>query len=122
MTKSILESCQDAESLTIPTLTAQNGLLTTTSNDKAETLNNCFFSCINKCLPPLSDEDILLPTSPTCSESILIAEECVATALLKLDISKSTGSDGISARMLKHTALNIAPSLTKLFNLSITIS
>jgi hypothetical protein len=37
-------------------------------------------------------------------------------ALLKLDVSKSMGIDGISAKM---TALNIAPSLSKLFNLSI---
>ena len=40
-------------------------------------------------------------------------------ALLELDVSKSTGIDGISAKMLHHTALNVAPSLTKLFNLSI---
>ena len=39
-------------------------------------------------------------------------------ALLKLDVSKSTGIDGISVKILKHTAPNIAPSLTKLFNLS----
>ena len=37
-----------------------------------------------------------------------------------LDISKSSGSDGISAQMLKSTALNIAPSLTKLFNILIS--
>ena len=71
------------------------------------------------CLPPLSDEDLQPPTSPSCPESILIAEEYVATALLKLDVSKSTGIDSVSARMLKSTALSIAPSLTKLFNLSI---
>ena len=36
-----------------------------------------------------------------------------------LDISKSSGPDGISARMLKATANVIAPSITALFNLSI---
>ena len=40
--------------------------------------------------------------------------------LVNLDISKSSGTDGISARMLKSSALSIAPSLTKLFNLSLT--
>ena len=47
--------------------------------------------------------------SASCSESILIAEEYVASALQNLDVSKSTGIDGVSARMLKNTALSIAP-------------
>ena len=37
------------------------------------------------------------------------------------DTSKSNGPDGISARMLKHTAISITPSITWLFNLSIRI-
>ena len=36
-----------------------------------------------------------------------------------LDVSKSSGPDGISARMLKATANVIASSITVLFNLSI---
>ena len=40
--------------------------------------------------------------------------------LISLDMSKSSGSDGISPRMLKSTAYSIALSLTKLFNLSLT--
>ena len=36
-----------------------------------------------------------------------------------LDPSKSTGPDGISARMLKATTVSIAPSITKLFNMSL---
>ena len=104
----------------IPTLTSSSdGLQATSSNEKAKLLNHYFFSCFNQCLPPLTDEDLQAPISPSCPESILIAEEYVATALLKLDVSKSTGIDGVSSRMLKYTALNIAPSLTKLFNLSI---
>ena len=39
--------------------------------------------------------------------------------LASLDVSKSSGQDGISARMLKFTAYSIAPSLTKLLNLSL---
>ena len=34
-------------------------------------------------------------------------------------ISKATGADNISARMLKGTVSSITPSLTKMFNLSI---
>ena len=37
-----------------------------------------------------------------------------------LDPSKANGPDGNSAQMLKGTAHNIAPSLTKLFNISIS--
>ena len=96
-----------------------DGSHATTSNEKAKLLNHYFYSCFNKCLPPLSDEDLQPPASTSCSESILIAEEYVASALQNVDVSKSTGIDDVSARMLKHTALSIAPSLTKLFNLSI---
>ena len=42
-------------------------------------------------------------------------------AQLPLDTTKSSGPDGISAAMLKHTAGTIAPSLTKIFNLSICL-
>ena len=40
--------------------------------------------------------------------------------LVALDITKASGIDGIPTRMLKNTAPNIVPSLTKLFNLSIS--
>jgi len=37
-----------------------------------------------------------------------------------VDTSKVSGPDGVSSRMLKATAHPITPSLTKLFNISIT--
>ena len=40
--------------------------------------------------------------------------------LLSLNTSKANGPDGISATMLKSTAYSIAPTLTKLFNESIS--
>ena len=42
------------------------------------------------------------------------------TQLIHLDISKSTGSDQISAKFLKMAAPIIAPALTQIFNLSIS--
>ena len=39
--------------------------------------------------------------------------------LQQLDISKSSGPDGISAKMLKGVASSIAPVLVKIFHLSI---
>ena len=38
-----------------------------------------------------------------------------------LEASKACGPDKISAQMLKHTASSIAPSVTKLFDLSIRV-
>ena len=43
----------------------------------------------------------------------------VCKLLSSLDVSKTTGPDGISARVLKATADCIAPSVTKLFHLSL---
>ena len=37
-----------------------------------------------------------------------------------VDTSKDSGPDGVSSQMIKATAHSIAPSLTKLFNISIT--
>ena len=40
-------------------------------------------------------------------------------SLQSLDVSKASGPDKVSARMLKETASSIAPSITNLFNCSI---
>ena len=41
--------------------------------------------------------------------------------LASLDVTKSSGPDDISARMLKATAASIAPSVTSLFNISLKL-
>ena len=38
---------------------------------------------------------------------------------MNLDVTKATGCDGISAEMLKSTAVSIAPSMTELYNMSV---
>jgi hypothetical protein len=72
---------------------------------------------------PLFSSDTVEPRlqlPPTCgpefSEISLSPCEVVA-ALRSLDVTKATGSDEISARLLKETAEQIAPSLTLLYNL-----
>ena len=50
---------------------------------------------------------------------ISYAVEEIYNYLSTLDTSKTTGPDGISARMLKETANTIAPSVTALLNLSL---
>lgn len=44
----------------------------------------------------------------------------VTKQLKSLNPKKATGPDGVSATMLKEVATEIAPSLTRLFNLSLT--
>ena len=56
----------------------------------------------------------------TCLEDLLCVEEQVVQLLLSSDISKASGPDGISVRMLKATADSISPSICKLFNQSVT--
>ena len=55
----------------------------------------------------------------SCPEELLCTPEEVLFYILSLDSSKANGPDGISVQMLKGTAHSIAPSITKLFNISI---
>ena len=101
----------------IPAL--KNGpTLATSNSDKALLLNEFFYSCFNDSFCPLTETTRLDPSK--CPPHLLCTEEEVADLLLSLDPAKSTGPDKISAIMLRSTAVLIAPSLTKLFNLSIT--
>jgi hypothetical protein len=54
----------------------------------------------------------------TCSYTCILPEE-VLTELLKLNIHKSSGLDGISSNILKMSATVIYESLTYIFNLSL---
>ena len=109
------------EQSSVPVL-SHAGCTANNDKDKASMLNNFFSQCFNKELPPLTSHDCLGFTTPDeCPESVLCSEEEVAQLLQSIDVSKSNGPDKISGRMLKATALSIAPSITKLFNLSIKL-
>ena len=100
----------------IPVL--NHGSMTANTNEeKAEMLNSFFSTCFNPTFPPLSPSNV--PTACTCDNSsidnLLCTEEEVYGLLSSLDVSKASGPDGISARMLKMTAECIAPSVCKLF-------
>ena len=83
---------------------------------EAELLNNFFFGYFNHNVPPLvrSDTDCEYIDPAACPEDILCIDDFVLDQLTSLDVTKATGCDGISARMLKSTALSITPSLTEL--------
>ena len=101
-----------------PTL-QHNGTSIESSYDKAVLLNNFFFECFNKSVPPLSPDLPHLDPSLFPAE-LLCTEENILTLICSLDCTKSTGPDDISPRMLKGTASVIAPALTQLFNLSLS--
>ena len=109
------------EQSSVPVL-SHAGCTANNDKDKTSMLNNFFSQCFNKELPPLTSHDCLGFTTPDeCPERVLCSEEEVAQLLQSIDVSKSNGPDKISGRMLKATALSIAPSITKLFNLSIKL-
>ena len=84
-------------------------------------LNSFFSTCFNPAFPPLSPSNV--STSNTCDISstgdLLCTDEEVYGMLSSLDVSKASGPDGVSARMLKMTAEFIAPSVCKLFKISL---
>ena len=66
-------------------------------------------------------DDQLVEVDPnTCPEQLLCTEEEVLFLLTCLDVTKASGPDDISARILKATAAAIIQVMTKLFNLSIS--
>ena len=103
----------------IPTLSLDSTVVTSVE-EKANLLNTFFCSCLNRSHPPIQHQDI--PISADCLAENLCSEFDVSDMLAALDITKASGPDSISARMLKSTASSIAPSLTKLFNLFLTTS
>ena len=86
------------------------------SRDKATLFNNLFLShcdidLTNARLPNHNvNPDALL-------DNICASANEVYKLIQSIDVNKSTGHDGISARMLKSAGLAIVPSLTRLFNL-----
>ena len=106
----------------IPTL-SDDSREASTGSEKANLLNDYFSKCFNSAVPPLSNVDVETLPQPTDYASLppelLCNEESICELLESLDTSKSNGPDGISARMLKHTAAFIAPSITQLFNQSL---
>ena len=93
----------------IPTLN-HYGDTATSDSEKATMLNNFFSSCFNESIPPITptcDSERLEQID--CPPKLLCTEDEVLELLLALDTSKANGPDNISAKMLKSTAVNIAP-------------
>ena len=98
---------------TIPILNYQD--TTAESNSKKASLLNEFFStCFNRDIPPLSPANTSQHTLQydLRSDEFLCSTDEILFLVKSLDSSKANGPDGVSAH-------SIAPSLTKLFNISI---
>jgi len=93
--------------ISIPAL-VRNG---TTVTKDFDMLNQYFSECFDMAQPPLSSR-YEEPNIGNYPEDFLCTEEEVYEMLLSLDTSKANGPDGISAKMLKGTALSITPCST----------
>ena len=105
----------------IPTLVDEDGKEAANGLQKANMLNSFFSKCFNRSSAPLKDwsETDIRPNHDELPDELICDEDSVYDLLATLDVSKSSGPDGISGKMLKHTAVSIASSVTQLFNQSI---
>ena len=71
----------------------------------------------NSALPPLSSDPVRFHhDTNTCPEYLMCTEEEVMDIIWRLDVSKASGPDQISVRILKGTVGSISPKLAGLFN------
>jgi hypothetical protein len=107
------------QSSSIPSM-MENDLLIDEDTDKAELLNNYFAA---QAQTPISNTP--LPPFSYLTESRLsdinITPHSVKQVLLSLDISKATGPDNISNKILKECADSLSKPLTHIFNRSINL-
>ena len=107
--------------ISIPELHHQ-GQFAKTKGTKVEMLNNFFGSCFNSSISTLTAADIDLLHSNAPSDDLLCTPSQIEALITALDPQKASGPDGISVKMLKATATSIAPSIAKLFNISIDLA
>ena len=90
-----------------------------TNAEKANCLNKYFSNCFNTALPQLSQSEFLYLDPDKCPSNLLCNDSEVYNLLVGVDVTKSTGPDNISGRMIKSTACSITPAVTALFNQAI---
>ena len=104
---------------TIPTL-IHNDVQISDDVSKAEVLNNEFYNNFNHSKHLSAVVKSRFTTDPeNCPTNFLCTDHMVHELIVNLDMRKSSGTDDVSARMLKATADITTPTLTRLFNMSI---
>ena len=106
------------ECIGIPTLQT-NGQIITNDRDKANTLNNQFSSVFTQEIYPIPK---LAPSIYSDIPILEIGIDGVIKQLKNLNQNKATGPDELPARVLKETAVEIAPIITHIFQQSYNTS
>lgn len=88
---------------------------------KANIFNSFFQSVFNKFSPADAPDPNAVPVTDSVISDLSCSPDDVASVLRQLDPTKACGPDGISSRILKNCAHELAPSLTKRFNHSLTL-
>ena len=102
----------------IPTLSVGN-MLYSNSYEKAEALGKAFSDVFVRELP-MTGAPMFPITRVTSSISDMVFTNNGVRALLeKIDESKAEGPDGLSSKVLKHCATELAPMVATLFNASL---
>ena len=116
LAKSFLKK-DSGKSSSYPPLNVNDNLITD-DEEKAQAFNSHFikFSTIDDDNLPIPDDAV---RSARTLHDITIVEQDIIDLLKGLDLKKASGPDQISQVMLKAAGATIAPSLTKLFNLSL---
>lgn len=102
----------------VPPLKSDNGQIFNEAADKAELLNNTFAANAHLDDKGKVPPNLNLKTDETIS-TVKFWPKVVLKKLRNLDTSKATGPDGISATVLKNCAPELAPVLSKLFQISL---
>ena len=105
-----------------PIFNEQNNSYESDNSKKANMFNDFFLSHNN-----IDDAYAELPSEDHDNinvelNEIIASEEEVHDLIQNLNPNKSTGSDGISPRLLKAAGVSIVPSLTRLINLSLSLN
>ena len=102
-----------------PSFLRKGRTYTTYSREKANLLNAFFHSVFSPCYTEPPDSiSAAFQTSVEVLFEIEPSEEEITAILRNLDPNKAGGPDGIPGRLLKELAIEIAPSLCRLFNQS----
>ena len=103
----------------IPLVVDSDGREWATSSEKAEAFARFFSKKCSVAGPDLVEADLPdpAPSEAPPLRNIRFRPQAVHRLLARLDVSKATGPDGISARVLKECAHELAEPLSKLFAL-----
>ena len=116
MAKSISNNFCDSR---FPPLINPDGTISSNPFSKADTFAKTFSS--NSTLDDSGHSPHAYPHHPSTMPDICFSTRVVRQTLLKLDVKKATGPDGIPPIVLRKCAPELAPILSRLFRLSYSV-